>query len=167
MLNIPYGDPIRIHLKEKTFTSLKPFFIGLATQSYQFKVAGEELKCFVVEFTDLGFYALFRENVQAFADTLIDVEEVVASRRMQQLQPLLTEAKEPSAKIAIAEHFLLQFLPDKRTLDRIRRAETALQLIRKYKGLISMQVLADEVCLSGRQFSFSSALSVPVIPKER
>lgn len=99
MLNIPYGDAVRILLKGNTFSTLKPFFLGLATQLYKFELIESEFKCFVIEFTDIGFYALFRENVEAFADTLIALEDVEASRQMQQLQALLAEANNAAARI--------------------------------------------------------------------
>jgi AraC-like DNA-binding protein len=152
VLMIPYGDSIRLELKGNDFTLLKPYFLGLATQSYQLTVAGERMMCFSIEFTDIGFYALFQENALLFANTPILAEEVIASPHMQSLQTQLAEANGPMKKINIAECFLLQFLPDRKCLYRIERVATALSLIRKHKGFINIHHLAEDVCMSDRQF---------------
>jgi AraC-like DNA-binding protein len=153
ILGIPYGEPVHIHLKGRSQKVSKPFFLGMARQSYHYATTAMcHYRIFCIEFNDVGFFALFRENTESFVDTLVSLDDVVASCKLNSLQSLMADALSVSKKIAYVEQFLLQFLPDKRTRFRLQRYDEALSLIRSSKGLLNVKALASEFCLSERQF---------------
>ncbi|MGD1889822.1 MAG: helix-turn-helix domain-containing protein [Cyclobacteriaceae bacterium] len=151
VLNIPCGNEVCIRLKNKQFTSSEPFLLGLTTQSYSFASSTSQLKSFSVEFTDTGFHALFREDSQVFTDRCALVEDT-GNQGLSVLSSLLAEAKTASEKITVVERYLLPYLPPDLDVKGIQRMQAAIHLIRQHCGNINTVRLAEEACLSERQF---------------
>ena len=115
---------------------------GLATSPYQITTKASYFKFFIVEFTPVGMFMLFRDKGEYFADNSIDIFDVIPGRKKSELSEALSEVHDMARKVMILESFLRQLLPTDQELHRIRHVVDGLNILHTTEGTISIKEMA-------------------------
>lgn len=140
-----YGNRLRSSLGGKVQQVPNAAVNGAITRPYFFQPDEGLFRFFVVEFTDGGIYALLHENGATFVDTTVDALSVVPGRVRRSLGDALYEIDDLERKVILTERFLRELVPAARSLARIRNVLTAVDLMYREAGWISIQEIVAEI----------------------
>ena len=158
-----YGDPYYLH--NALYKGLKlprQFFSGASSSAYQLEIKGKIAQAGII-FKGSAFRDLFSlPNPAEFRDDREDLTNLVDSNAPEVLEKL-AGAHSHWQRIQILESFLLQRLPND---FRIPNAvDQALNIILQQRGLVKMDDLARQVCISPRHFRRAFKSRVGMSPK--
>lgn len=120
---------------------------GLSDIVYHVSSSVTMLKLLLVQFSAFGASTLFRINQKSFLNSNRNVEELVAQKKMFDLQDRICSSTSSKDKLAHVEEFLMQFLPDERQDFKLRTIQYCLQLMHQ-KPEVSIRELSRSVKLS-------------------
>ena len=84
---------------------------GVATRRYMFEGASNRLQAFIVEFTPIGLWCLFRENNFPLTDRSLDGSALISPARFRKLHEEVNEAASENRRAAIVFSFLTELIP--------------------------------------------------------
>jgi AraC-like DNA-binding protein len=150
ILALQFGGSIRASVNGG-LSSVNPASInGVVTKPYHLVADGTTIRFFIIEFTPIGLYALFRENNEHFVNASVNAFDVIPANRNMELVEALAEEYNMERKSAIVDHFLLQLLPSEKTHFRIRHIVDSLHLIEESRGEIRVAEISNKLGLSER-----------------
>lgn len=139
----------------------------LSTQSNTFyDIAFEnKVSLFSVVFYPETVQQFFKIPIYEFTNSNISLFEI-EKEWSQKVSDKLLESKHFEERVKIIEYYLWQlFLRNHYTLD-VERIQHILQLIKQSKGNISIEFLAQQACLSQRQFERVFRQHIGITPKQ-
>lgn len=157
-----YGDPY-LALNEGGKWERVPycFVAGQFTKNYSLNLSGRVGMVGVV-FWPAGISHLIGMPMSAFTNQRFDLN-LVLGKEAAQLEHQIQESSTLHQRIAVLEQFLQQKLCRKSS--KLDVVDNALSTIVNCKGLISITQLADDLCISPRQFRRRFTEKVGVSPK--
>jgi AraC-like DNA-binding protein len=150
LLVLQYGNRLKSSLGGEIRPVQDAAVSGSVTLPYVFQPEDPRFQFFVIEFSDIGLYCLFRENSTHFVDTTMDVMDVVPARKRQAISDALYEVEDLHRKVSLIEQFLRDLLPGPEVMSRIRNVTGAVSLIRAAGGWVPIQEVADDLDVSER-----------------
>ncbi|HEX5168752.1 MAG TPA: helix-turn-helix domain-containing protein [Cyclobacteriaceae bacterium] len=135
--------------------------IGLHTQPYIVRFSGC-VQVFGIRLKPEGIYNLFKIPSTVFNASHENLQDVLGSE-FNTFCRQLCEADETATRIALTERYLLKSVR-KNAID-LNYVHRAAEIIRSRKGLIVMDELSDEVCISRRQLERGFSANLGISPK--
>ena len=159
---INYGDPYEA-LDEKRKWQAVPFsFVaGQFTKNYSLRLSGMPGMVGIV-FHPAGLSHLLGIPMVNFTDQRIDLN-LVLGKEAARLEHQILESVGHQERFAVLEKFLLNKLSQMSS--KVDVVDRALSSILKNKGILSIQQLSDDLCISPRQFRRRFVEKVGVSPK--
>jgi AraC-like DNA-binding protein len=151
MLALQYAEPVLSSINGTLESVVNTSINGLVSKRYEFAAKNQEIRLFVVEFTNIGLYSLFRENGSTFTDCSVDAEDLVPTRKRHQICEALSEIRDLDRKVTLVESFLRQFVPDHPPAPA-RTAQQAIRIMRTSRGRVSIGTVSQRLGLSERHF---------------
>jgi AraC-like DNA-binding protein len=137
------------------------FVAGQFTRNYSLRLSGG-IGMIGIAFMPLGITRLLGIPMGEFTDQRIDLH-LVLGKEASRLKHQLLESTANHQRIAVLEQFLLKKLY--RTTSKTDLVDTAVSAILERKGILSINRLSDDLCISPRQFRRRFAEKVGVNPK--
>jgi len=125
----------------------EPTVSGFASRPFTLHVTGVAHAVFFVDFTDVGFFALFGDAAAAITDRSAGLFELLPDRGRASLCDEVRDAPDDRARIEIVERFLRSRL-SARALDRAERLGRSVRRIRASDALPTVRELAGEAGVS-------------------
>ena len=157
-----YGDPYQ-SLDEKGKWQRVPysFVAGQFTKNYTLRLHGR-LGMIGIALWPAGLSNLLGMPTTVFTDQRIDLN-LVLGKEAARLEQQILESETNHQRIAVLDKFLLYRLC--KTPHKVDVIDKALSSIIQHKGVLSINQLADDLCISSRQFRRRFIEKVGVSPK--
>lgn len=157
-----FGEPIHALTEPGKYQWLPFSFVaGQFTKNYSLRISGK-LGMIGIAFWPAGLSNLLGLPTTALKDLRIDLN-LVLGQEATRLEQQILESKTNNLRIAVLETFLLNKLYNiSHKVDVIDKALTA---IIQHKGILSINQLSADYCLSSRQFRRRFIEKVGISPK--
>lgn len=124
-----------------------------------------KLSLFSIIFQPLGLVRIMNIPASELFNRNVPLKYILKDNS-KDLEAKLFAAGSFEERIRITEHFLLHCLKEDNTQDHFRRIQHVVRLINKAKGIINIDSLASEACLSRKQFERAFTGQVGATPKQ-
>ncbi|AHM62725.1 transcriptional regulator, AraC family protein [Flammeovirgaceae bacterium 311] len=157
-----YGDPYHVLNDRKEWERVPYCFVaGQFTKNYSLRLSGK-IGIVGIVFWPAGLSHLLGTPMSAFTDQRFDLN-LVLGKEAALLEHQFLESSTPHQRIAVIEQFLQQKLG--RASIKLDVVDHAISAIAKNKGILSINQLSDDLCISPRQFRRRFTEKVGVSPK--
>lgn len=159
-----YGDRY-LHIDKNNSKTLQPsfFFTGQSSSYYNIAPTGK-IGLIAITFKPDAAKLFFKMPISDVENNFVALEDVLGSTVVN-LEHKLQTAGENKERIQIIEEFLTEQLKELYT-DYYKRINHSVNKINQNRGLISVDSLASEACLSTKQFNRKFTEFVGIQPKQ-
>ena len=157
-----YGDPYHVlNGKQKWERVPYSFVAGQFTKNYCLRLSGR-LGMIGVVFWPAGLSHIIGIPMSSFTNQRIDLN-LVLGKEASIMEHQILESTTKHQRISVLEKFLLRKLC--KTAPKTDIIDTAVQTMLQQKGMLSIRQLADDLCISPRQFQRRFSEKVGISPK--
>lgn len=158
-----YGDTYKHHSQSGEVTFLpKCFLIGQLTKPFVIEPVGIT-GSFVVQFKPNGFLPFTSISIKEMEDTVVPLNKLFREDGGKLGEKILY-ADSTSKRIQIIEHFLLEELANKKTVDKI--VESAVETILNANGQFSVSKFSKKNDISRRHLARKFSSTIGLSPKQ-
>jgi AraC-like DNA-binding protein len=164
MLVLQYSDPVYSTVAGAAGRVPNITVNGMVSKRYRFTTPAEEIRLFLVEFTEIGAHVLFRQDATSLTDFAADATELTPKRHRRQICEALYEQENVDRKVKLVENFLRDLIPSSIPgyVDTVQRA---LKIMRASGFASPIQQVADEADVNRRSLRRSFARVTGLTPK--
>ena len=149
MLVLQYADPVYSTVNGAAEPVRSITVNGMVSKRYRFTTPANEIRLFLVEFTEIGAHVLFRQDAVPFTDFSTDATALIPKRHRHQICEALYEQDNLHRKVELVESFLRNLIPESipRYVDTV---QNALAMMRLSGFSSSIQQIADDMGINRR-----------------
>ncbi len=166
VMAIQWQNPTTITVGGETQKSHNITVNGLITKPYELFSTADSYHFFTVEFTQIGLYTLFRDQIAEFVDNSVNISDIIPVQKRWQLAESVGSASEMAEKAKIVNDFLMQFLPSHHDLRRLRHTNDILNIIQKRNCIVGVSEISKLIGLSERHVRRSFQEVTGLSPKK-
>lgn len=137
---------------------------GQQTDYYDLLIS-EDLSIFSISFQPQGLSRFFSLPISELLNRDVALQQI-NKQLYSELESRLSVSMSFRQRVEIAEACFIRLLRNNTREWEFRRIDHCIQAIRRYKGLISIDHLASDVCLSRKQFERVFAEYIGISPKQ-
>jgi AraC-like DNA-binding protein len=163
-ITLQYSDPVYSTINGKPEVVNNVTVSGYISKKYEFFTPASVIKLLLVEFTDTGMYAMLHENSTAFANSSVDLMDVIPRRFQQEICEALYETQDITRKVSLVENFLRQLLPNK-TCRKLQIIQSVLKSMASSNYTLPTHTLAKKHQYSERSLQRTFKEIIGISPK--
>ena len=158
-----YGDLYKQHLSsEKSIIQPRSFVFGQLSEPLEIEPTGK-IGIFAVRFHPDGFIPFSNQPIKNLENKANDLEHIFGDLALE-LSKKIINSKTTTERIAIIEDFLMKYLANTETIDRV--IKISLETMLNVNGQLTVNNLTDQIKVDTRKLQRKFASTIGLSPKQ-